>query len=113
MRATAPDAHHGLWQVPESRAGRLSVTLAALSLTGLVLLAVAFGTGAVEAGETFGDNWLVTGAGAAILLSGAAAAVTGIVSVRRDHERSWMVLPATVLGVLLTLVLLNEVVQGL
>jgi hypothetical protein len=102
-----------MWQVPESRAGRLSVTLAALSLAGLVLLAVAFGTGAVEAGETFSDNWLVAGWGAAILLGGATAAVTGIVSVRRDHERSWMVLPAAVLGVLLTLVVLNEVVQGL
>lgn len=74
---------------PETRQGRLSVALAGASLAGLVLLAASFGIGLVESVETFSDSWLPVAWGGAVLGAGA------------------------VLGVLMTLVVLNEVAQGL
>ena len=112
MRSMVPAAHHGMRWAPETRSGRLSVTLAGLSLAGLVLLAVSFGVGLVESVETFSDNWLLVAWGGAVLGAGGAAAVAGIVAARRG-ERSWGVTAATVVGVLMTLVVLNEVAQGL
>lgn len=88
------------------------MALAVASLAGLVLLAASFGIGLVESVETFSDNWLLVAWGGAVLGAGAAAAVTGFVAARHG-ERSWSVTAATVLGILMTLVVLNEVAQGL
>lgn len=112
MRNTLPAAHHGMRWAPENRSGRVSVALAGGSLTGLVLLAVAFGVGLVESVETFSDSWLLVAWGGAVLAAGVAAAVAGLVAARRG-DRSWSVAAAVVVGVLMTLVVLNEVAQGL
>jgi hypothetical protein len=107
-----PSAHHGMRWAPETRAGRTCLALAGLSLTGLVGLAVSFATGLVESVETFSDSWLLVAWGGAILASAVAAVASGFVAARHG-ERSWGVTAAIVLGVLLALVVLNEVAQGL
>ena len=66
----------------------------------------------MESVETFSDNWLLVAWGGAVLGAGAGAAVAGFVAARHG-ERSWSVTAAVVVGVLMTLVVLNEVAQGL
>jgi hypothetical protein len=79
---------------------------------GLVLMAVSFAFGLVESVETFSDNWWLVAWGGAVLGAGAASAVAGFVAARHG-ERSVSVPAATVVGVLMTLLVLNEVAQGL
>lgn len=97
---------------PETREGRLSVMLAGASFAGLLILTLSFAFGLVESVETFSDNWLLVAWGGAVLAAGAAAAVVGIVASRRG-EHSWSVTAATVIGVLLAMLVLNEIAQGL
>lgn len=98
---------------PDSRIGKWTVALAAGAVAGLVLTGVGFATGVLESAPSFTDNWLLTGWGAAVLVSGAASVVTGALSIVRRHDRSWTVLLATCLGLLVAAVMLNEVAQGL
>jgi hypothetical protein len=103
---------HGTHAPPETRLGTWALALSGLAVAGTVALSLAFAAG-LERGEGFTDNWFVTGAGFAILASAAAAAVTGLVALVRDHDRSWLVASATVLGMLVTLVTLQQVAEGL
>ncbi|HET7279801.1 MAG TPA: hypothetical protein VFJ22_17110 [Dermatophilaceae bacterium] len=96
-----------------SRIGQWTLALSGLALAGVVLLGVAFAVDLVESAESFTDNWLLTGWGLVILASGAASVVLGAVAIIRRHERSWMVLLATLVGVLVTALMLSEVAQGL
>ena len=86
--------------------------LAGASLAGLLVLTLSFAFGLVESVETLSDNWLLFAWGGAVLAAGAAAAVVGVVAARRG-EHSWRVTAATVIGVLLSLLVLNEIAQGL
>jgi hypothetical protein len=113
MRNTIPvGGDHGTRWAPQTRSGRLSVALAAASLAGLVAMAVSFAVGLVESVETFSDSWLLVTWGGAVLGAGLAAVVAGLVAARHG-ERSVSVTAATVVGVLMTLLVLNEVAQGL
>lgn len=96
-----------------SRIDRWTVALSGLAFAGVVLLGVAFALGWVESAESFTDNWLLTGWGLVILASGAASVVAGAIAIIRDHERSWMVVLATLVGLLVTALMLSEVAQGL
>jgi len=97
---------------PESRAGTWTLALAGLALGGTVALGVAFSLG-LEPAESFGDSWLLTGAGMAILASGAASVVTGTLALARRHDRAWTVLAAALVGLLVTALMLQQVAEGL
>ncbi len=92
--------------------GRTSaLALAGLALGGTVVVGVAFSLGLHRA-DSFADNWLLTGSGAAILVSGAASVVAGVVALLRRHDRSWAVLSATASGVLVTALMLQQWLKG-
>ena len=97
---------------PESRWGRWTISLAGLALAGTASLAVAFAAG-LEPGDTFSDSWLVTGAGAVVLVSAVASVVAGGVARTRYDDHGRLVVVATVIGVLLTLSTLQQVAEGL
>jgi hypothetical protein len=78
----------------------------------MVLLVIAFALGMPHA-QGFTDNWLLAGWGAAILGGGAASATTGALALTRRGDRSWLVLASTLLALLVTVVVLNEIAQGL
>ena len=112
MGATTSQTHRGMGWPAETQLGRWTISLAGLALGGTAVRAIAFSLG-LEPADSFTDNWLLTGAGAAILASGAASVVTGALAFLRRHDRSWMVLSATGLGVLVTALSLQQVAEGL
>ena len=111
--STAPlHTHHSMRWPPETRLGTWALSLSGVALGGTIALAVAFSAG-LESAESFSDNWVLTAAGVAILVSAAASAVTGLMAVIRRHDHSWTVVSATGVGVLLTAVSLQQVAEGL
>jgi len=98
---------------PESRIGNWTLALSAASVVGLVISVVGFATGVMKSASSFGDNWLLTGWGVAVLVSGAASVGAGALAIIRHHDRSWTVLLATCIGLFVTALMLNEVAQGL
>ena len=110
MRTTVWKDHHAGWS-PESRAGWWTVALAGLALGGTLGLAVAFAVG-LEPADSFSDSWLLTGFGVALLVSAAASVVTGALALVRHHDRSWVVVTATVAGALITVLTLQQVAEG-
>ncbi|MGC4112097.1 MAG: hypothetical protein QM747_17115 [Nocardioides sp.] len=95
-----------------SRAGRLSATLAGVSIAGILLLVGSFALGIVEPADSYTDSWpqLVWGLG--IWVSAVTAFVAGLIAIVRHHERSWLVLLATALGLLPLALLLSEIALG-
>ncbi|QBR92239.1 hypothetical protein [Nocardioides euryhalodurans] len=111
MSTTAPSAHHRR-SSPGSRAGRWAVALAGASLAGMAASVVAFALG-VESADGFADNWLLTGWGAAVLACAGGSVVAGGLALLRRHDRSWPVVTATVVGALMTALMLQQVAEGL
>ncbi|MGZ8745106.1 MAG: hypothetical protein ACXWXO_19500 [Nocardioides sp.] len=97
---------------PETRTGRRAITLAGLSVTGIVLLVLGFALHIVEPADNYTDSWAQLVWGAGIWGCAVAAFVTGLVAVLRHHERSWMVMLATALGLLPLVLLLSEIALG-
>lgn len=97
---------------PESRVGRRAILLAGLSVSGIVLLVLGFALDIVEPADSYTDSWpqLVWGIG--IWGCAVGAVVAGLVAMVRHHERSWIVVLATTLGVLPAILLLSEVALG-
>ena len=112
MITTPSHVHRGVHWSPETRWGAWAVSLAGLALAGTVAVAVAFATG-LEPAEDFTDNWLLTAAGVAILVSAAASATAGAVAMISRHDRSWPVVTAAFVGGLLTVLSLQQVAEGL
>lgn len=110
MRTTVWKDHHSGWS-PESRVGWWTVSLAGLALGGTLGLAAAFALG-LEPADSFSDSWLLTGYGLALLVSAAASVVTGALALVRHQDRSWVVVTATVAGTLITLLMLQQVAEG-
>jgi hypothetical protein len=97
---------------PESRVARRAITFAGLSVAGVVLLVLSFALGIVEPADSYTDSWpqLVWGLG--IWACAVTAFITGLVAIIRHHERSWMVVLATALGLLPLVLLLSEIALG-
>lgn len=112
MSTTPLNTHHGMRWSPETQLGRWALSLAGLAIGGTAALAIAFSAG-LEPADSFTDNWLLTAAGVAILTSAAASAGTGLMALIRHHDRSWLVVSATGLGVLVTALMLQQVAEGL
>lgn len=111
MKGTTLDGHHGVHWAPETRLGAWTISLAGVALGGLAMLATAFALGAGPA-DSFSDNWFLSVVGTAILGTATAAAVTGVLAILRGHERSWWVLCATACGVIMTVLMLQQVAEG-
>ena len=99
-------------RLPDSRLGRRAVALAALSLVGIVLLVLGFALDLVEPADSYTDSWAQLLWGVGIWVCAVAAFVAGLVAIIRQHERSWMVVAATALGLLPVVLLLSEVALG-
>jgi hypothetical protein len=110
--STHLSSRHDMPGWPESHAGRRSVTFAGLSVAGIVLLVMSFVLGIVEPADGYTDSWpqLVWGAG--IWACAVTAFITGLVAIVRHHERSWLVVLATALGLLPVVLLLSEIALG-
>ena len=112
MSTTPMHTRRGMRWAPETRLGRWALSLAGLALGGTVALAIAFAAG-LDSAESFTDNWILSAAGVAIRACAAASAVTGLMAMIRRHDRSWWVVSATGVGVLLTALTLQQVAEGL
>jgi len=97
---------------PQSRVGRRAVTLAGLCVAGVVLLVFSFALNVVEPASSYTDSWAQLVWGLGIWACGIAAVVAGVVAIVRHHERSWMVVLATVLGLLPLALLVSEIALG-
>ena len=89
-----------------------AITLAGLSVTGIVLLVLGFVLDIVEPADSYTDSWAQLVWGAGIWVCAVAAFVAGLVAIVRHHERSWMVMLATALGLLPLVMLLSEIALG-
>jgi hypothetical protein len=96
----------------ETRAGRWALSLAALAVGGTVAVAIAFSAG-LDHGGSFADNWVASLAGVAILASAVASVVTGLLALTRRHEHSRLVVAATCASGLVTVLMLQQVAEGL
>ena len=112
MTTTPSTSHHGMHWLPQTQLGRWAASSAAAALGITVALSVGFAAG-MERPESMTDSWLVLAAGAATLAGSSAAATTGLLAMTRSHDRSWVVAAATGLGLLLTLLMLQQVGEGL
>ena len=97
---------------PASRLGRRAITLAGLSVDGIVLLVLGFALGIVEPADSYTDSWAQLVWGVGIWGCAVAAFIVGLVSILRHHERSWMVMLATALGLLPVALLVSEIALG-
>ena len=112
MTTTPSTSHHGMHWLPQTQFGRWATTSVAAALGVTIALSVAFAAG-MERPDTFADSWLVTVAGAATLIGSAAATATGVLAMTRRHDCSWLVAGATGVGLLLSVLMLQQVAEGL
>jgi ABC-type uncharacterized transport system permease subunit len=109
---THSSTRHDMRGWPESRVGRRAIKLAGFSVAGIVLLVLAFALHLVEPAESYTDSWAQLVWGVGIWACGIGAVVTGLVAMVRHHERSWMVVLATVFGLLPLALLISEIALG-
>jgi hypothetical protein len=109
---TQSSMRHGMRGWPESRIGRRAITFAGMSITGIVLLVLGFALDIVEPADSYTDSWAQLVWGAGIWVCAVAAFVAGLVAIVRHHERSWIVVLATGLGLLPVVLLLSEIALG-
>lgn len=112
MNTSTLKTHHGMQWSPETHRGKWTAWLAGFACGGTVALATGFALG-MEHADSFSDKPLLTLAGVAILASGATAVVTGALALIRHHDHSWLVVSATLVGGLVTALMLQQVAEGL
>ena len=103
---------HDMRAWPASSVGRRAITFAGLSVAGVVLLVLSFALGIVEPAASYTDSWAQLLWGLGIWVCAIAAFVAGLVAIIRHHERSWMVVLATALGLVPLALLLSEIALG-
>ena len=103
---------HDTRRWPESRVGRRAITFAGISVAGVVLLVSSFALGLVEPADSYTDSWAQLVWGLGIWVCAVAALVAGLVAIVRHHDRSWIVVLATALGLLPVVLLLSEIALG-
>jgi hypothetical protein len=109
---THPSIRHDVRGWPESGLGRRAITFAGLSVTGILLLVLSFALGVVEPADSYTDSRAQLVWGAGIWVCAVAALVAGLIAIIRHHERSWMVMVATALGLLPLGLLISEIALG-
>jgi hypothetical protein len=111
-RVRRRSAPHAMRWLPQSQVGWSAVAVAGLHVASVASILLAVVLGLVEIPDSFTDNLVFTGWGLSIWATGVACVVTGVVAITRRHERSWMVLVATFLGLLPVVMLLTEAAMG-
>jgi Mg2+/Co2+ transporter CorB len=96
-----------------SALGRVSVASGVLAVVGIVISIVGFATDTLRAAESFTDNWALTVFALTVLASAITAAVAGLLAILLRADRRAAVITATVIGGLISGLLLNELLQGL
>ena len=81
-------------------------------MCGTVAVAIAFALG-VERGDSFSGKPLLTLLGTAVLVCSGGALVVGALAQLRQRERSWLVVGATLMGAVVTALMLQQVAEGL
>jgi hypothetical protein len=109
---TTSSVRHEIRGWPESRIGRRAITFAGLSVTAIGLLVLSFALDIVEPADSYTDSWGQLAWGVGIWACAIAALVAGLVAIIRHHERSWMVVLATGLGLLPVVLLVSEIALG-
>lgn len=112
MTTTPPMSHHGMHWLPQTSLGRWAASAAATALGLIVAVSIAFAAG-VESGESLTDNWFLSVVGVAVLVGSVGATLTGLLAMARRHDHSWLVAGATGVGLLLSVLMLQQVAEGL
>lgn len=112
MTTTPSTSHHGMHWRPETQLGRWAASFAAAALALTVALMIAFAAG-LEPADSFTDSWLLTTVGAAVTVGSVAATITGLLAMTHGHDHSWLVAGATGVGFLMSVLTLQQVVEGL
>lgn len=102
----ASNAHAG-W--PHRRAGRLAVASGGLIVAAFVMMQIMVMLGQ-RGGDSFTDNFWLTGTAIAGVVGAAGAVAAGLISMLHDHERSAFVVGAFTIGVLVVLFVAGELV---
>ncbi|MGN6577245.1 MAG: hypothetical protein ACTHKG_16350 [Nocardioides sp.] len=77
-----------------------------------MLLVLGIALDIVELADGYTDSWAQAAWGAGIWAFAVAAFLTGLIAIARHHERSWMVVLATALGLLPIVLLVSEIALG-
>jgi hypothetical protein len=88
--------------------GRWCLALFALGVLGGIAMMVSVGSGQ-EGGETFTDNWWISGPALVAGLGLVGAFATGLFAITRRRERSVAVLFVTAVGAIVTLFIVGEI----
>jgi hypothetical protein len=99
--------HPHLTLLPSTPAGWWSVVLAVISLAALVVFYAMVNAGQTG-GETFFDNWLLTGPMLVVLVAGVGGLVGAVVAVIRGAERGITLLLPVAWGLIVTMFTLGE-----
>ena len=96
--------------LPATSAGRWSVLLAVVSLGALAVFFLMVGAGQ-RGGETFFDNWFLTGPMLVVLVAGVSGLVGAIVAVLRSGERGLLLALPILWGLVVSLQALGELLM--
>ena len=94
---------------PATIVGRWCVASFIVGIAGFVAMVVVVGSGQ-EGGETFTDNWWISGPALLAALGIVGAFPTGLFAIIRSRERAGLVILATAIGALVTLFLVGEII---
>ncbi len=94
--------------VPATLLGRRCLGFLGVGIVGLLAMVVSVGSGQ-EGGDTFADNWWISGPALVAALGLVGAFVTGLIAIVRNRERSLPVILATIVGALVTMFLIGEI----
>ena len=99
--------HPHLTGLPSTSAGRWSVVLAVVSVAALAVFFLMAGAGQTG-GETFTDNWLLTGPILVVLVAGVGGLVAAIAAILRSGERGVLLALPILWGLVVTSFTLGE-----
>ena len=94
--------------VPATVVGRWSLALFGLGVVGFMAMVAVVGLGQTG-GDTFTDNWWISGPALVAALGIVGAFATGLYAILRQRERAALVILATVIGGLVTFFIIGEV----
>ena len=94
--------------VPVTTVGRWCLASFSVGIIGFVVMVVVVGSGQ-EGGETFTDNWWISGPALVAALGIVGAFATGLFAIVRQRERAALVILATVIGALVTWFIIGEI----
>jgi hypothetical protein len=96
------------FMAPATIVGRWCVASFLVGIVAFVAMVVVVGSGQ-EGGETFADNWWISGPALVAALGIVGAFASGLFAIIRSRERAGLVILATAIGALVALFLVGEI----